>query len=361
MSVGRERTNSGRGRRSVRAPGLFAGILAVPILLSGCSTVPDWADPSDWFEPDETPTRVGVAPEQADHLRSAGFPNLASVPDTPPTVTPAETRARLQENLAADRANARYSGERLVAEAPSEAPTTRAAPGPSEPTTRRLQGPIPPSQGDGPAASQPAASQPAASQPGAPAGTPPRPRIAGELLAPPEAAAPKAAPVEPAPVEPAPAGPAAPRAQVAQGATPAPAERTQLRLPEVPVTAAPPGAAAIGLVGVIYFAHGSARLDANDRSVLRDIVALQRERGGVIRVVGHASAHTEVMGQVKHRLTNFEISLERANAVAAQIVALGADKGQVRAEAKGDTQPVYHEFMPTGEAGNRRVEIFLEY
>jgi hypothetical protein len=29
-------------------------------------------------------------------------------------------------------------------------------------------------------------------------------------------------------------------------------------------------------------------------------------------------------------------------------------------DAISDAQPVYFEFMPTGEAGNRRAEIYLE-
>jgi len=59
-------------------------------------------------------------------------------------------------------------------------------------------------------------------------------------------------------------------------------------------------------------------------------------------------------------LANFETSLQRANAVTALLVRYGVARDKVAAEAKGDTQPVYHEFMPTGEAGNRRAEIFLE-
>ena len=94
--------------------------------------------------------------------------------------------------------------------------------------------------------------------------------------------------------------------------------------------------------------------------MLSEVVALHRQRGGTIRVIGHASAHTGVTDQTKHRTANFEMSLKRANAVAAGLVALGAAKNEVRAEAKGDAQPIFHEFMPTGEAGNRRTEIFLE-
>lgn len=115
------------------------------------------------------------------------------------------------------------------------------------------------------------------------------------------------------------------------------------------------------MVAVIYFGHGSTKLNANDRGVLRDIVALHRQRGGVIRIVGHASAHTGVADPIKHRMAKFETSIQRANVVAAEIVALGVAEGKVRVAARGDTQPVFHESMPTGEAGNRRAEIFLEY
>ncbi len=94
--------------------------------------------------------------------------------------------------------------------------------------------------------------------------------------------------------------------------------------------------------------------------MLRDVVALRRQRGATIRVVGHASAQTAVTDQISHDLANFEMSLKRANSVAAELIALGAARDRVRAEARSDKQPVYHEFMSTGQAGNRRVEIFLE-
>ena len=113
-------------------------------------------------------------------------------------------------------------------------------------------------------------------------------------------------------------------------------------------------------MAVIYFGHSSSRLDGRDRAVLRDVVTLRRQRGATIRVVGHASAHTAVSDRITHDSVNFEMSLKRANSVAAELIALGAARDRVRAEARGDQQPVYHEFMSTGQAGNRRVEIFLE-
>ena len=115
------------------------------------------------------------------------------------------------------------------------------------------------------------------------------------------------------------------------------------------------------LAAIIYFAHGSNTLNADDRAVLRDVVALSRERNAAIRVIGHASARTRTVDPVQHRVANLEVSQRRADSVAAALVRLGAARDRVRVEARADTLPVYHEFMPTGEAGNRRAEIFLEY
>ena len=337
MNLGSDQIASRHRRRIGRNSHLVAGVLALPLILGGCLAVPDWADPSDWFEQDQAPTRVGLSQNQAASVESASFPNLASVPDSAPRVTPSAIRAEIQAGLAADRANAEYSGERLVGGAPPQAAVGQSMSVP--PATGPLRVPKPPAQ----------------IQAAAPAGAPAAPTIAGELAA-----------GGPAPSTSDPGQTQATRTQVARTqVAQTGAAQTQLRFTQFQGApdAIMPGPAAVGtqLVAVIYFGHGSARLDANDRGVLRDIVALHRQRGGAIRVVGHASAHTGVVGQIKHRMANFEISLKRANAVAARLVALGVAKDKVRAEARGDAQPVYHEFMPTGEASNRRTEIFLEY
>ncbi len=359
MNLADDRTATRRARRITH---LLTGLLALPLVLGGCSVVPDWADPTDWFAADPAPTRVGLSQGQAGYTQSTSFPNLASVPNSAPRVTSRAARAQIKDNLAADRANAQYSGERLVGGSPSLGATAPLQPAPLQQATGQLRVPKPPAPGSA-----------------ATAGAPPVPRIAGDLVG--QGQAPSA----PAPARSTPA-----RSQVAQGA----AGQAQLRFPQFQGpqfqasqfqgpqfqasqfqapqfqaaqlqgggAAAAPRLAALGaqLVAVIYFGHGSAQLDARDRSVLREVVALQRQRGGAIRVVGHASAHTGVVDQIKHRLANFEMSLKRANTVAAGLVALGAAKDAVRAEAKGDAQPIFHEFMATGEAGNRRTEIFLE-
>ncbi len=360
MNLASDRTAARRTGRARRITHLLTGLLTLPLVLGGCSMVPDWADPTDWFAEDQAPTRVGLSQGQAGYKQSTSFPNLASVPDNAPRVTPRATRVQIQNSLAADRANAQYSGERLVGAPPSGSPSLGATapvqPAPVQLATRQLRVPKPPGQAQVP--TMPGAAAPAPGS-AATAGAPPVPQIAGDLVG----------------QEPAPSAPARARSQVAQIA----AGQAQLRFPQFqgPQFQAPQfqgpqfegGGAAVAprlaplgaqLVAVIYFGHSSAQLDARDRSVLREVVALQRQRGGTIRVVGHASAHTGVVDQIEHRLANFEMSLKRANTVAAGLVALGAARDQVRAEAKGDTQPIFHEFMPTGEAGNRRTEIFLE-
>ena len=114
------------------------------------------------------------------------------------------------------------------------------------------------------------------------------------------------------------------------------------------------------LAAIIFFGHGSSDLDARDRSVLRDVAALQQQRGGQLRLVGHASSRTQNTTPDEHQLANFDMSLARAESVQEALLALGVESDVVQAEAVGDAEPVYHEFMPSGEAGNRRVEIFLE-
>jgi len=121
-------------------------------------------------------------------------------------------------------------------------------------------------------------------------------------------------------------------------------------------TAAGPGQ----LAAIIFFGHGSSDLGARDRGILRDLATLQQQRGGSLRVVGHASSRTRNATADEHQIANFDMSLIRANAVLEELLRLGVSAEAVRAEALGDAEPVYHEFMPSGEAGNRRVEIFLE-
>jgi outer membrane protein OmpA-like peptidoglycan-associated protein len=112
-------------------------------------------------------------------------------------------------------------------------------------------------------------------------------------------------------------------------------------------------------VATIQFGNGSDALDANDRKILSDVVRLQQQSNGVIRVVGHASQRTQNMEPSQHALTNLRVSERRANKVAQILTQMGVSSDQVLVAAVGDNEPVFLEVMPSGEAGNRRAEIYL--
>ena len=114
-------------------------------------------------------------------------------------------------------------------------------------------------------------------------------------------------------------------------------------------------------VATILFGDGSATIGNREVAILRKVKALHRERGGTIRVVGHASSRTRNMDVGRHKSVNYGISVERAGAVAQELVDLGVPSQMIVVSAMADEQPVYQEIMPSGEAGNRRAEIYIDY
>jgi len=113
-------------------------------------------------------------------------------------------------------------------------------------------------------------------------------------------------------------------------------------------------------VATIRFGNGSAKLSSRDRLILANVVRLKRERGGRIHIVGHASSRTHNMDAVSHKMINFRVSAARADVVARELQSLGADRSQLQIDAVSDSAPEFYEVMPTGEAGNRRAEIYLD-
>jgi outer membrane protein OmpA-like peptidoglycan-associated protein len=111
---------------------------------------------------------------------------------------------------------------------------------------------------------------------------------------------------------------------------------------------------------VIRFATGSARIGSQDRRAIQRAYQAYRARGGRIHVMGHASSRTRNMDRVRHQLANFQISYDRAKAVADELVRLGVDPSVIVVNAMSDQHPAFFEVMPAGEAGNRRAEIFFE-
>ena len=117
-----------------------------------------------------------------------------------------------------------------------------------------------------------------------------------------------------------------------------------------------------GVVGpdiTIKFGHDSKQLSAGDKAKLRKLMQRYREEGGGVRVVGHASSRTRDMDIVQHQLVNFRISVDRAQVVAKELIQLGVPVEMITIEARGASSPRFVESMPSGEAENRRTEVFL--
>ena len=111
----------------------------------------------------------------------------------------------------------------------------------------------------------------------------------------------------------------------------------------------------------IQFSDGSAKLSDRDRAVLRGVVDQARRAGGTLRIIGHASSRTGANNVAQHRDANARISAERAEVVARELIRQGMKADSLYVGAVSDADPRYFEFMPTGEAGNRRAEIFIDF
>jgi len=112
-------------------------------------------------------------------------------------------------------------------------------------------------------------------------------------------------------------------------------------------------------VATIHFANNSSNMDARDRSILSAVIQLQKERGGRVVVIGHASSRTRDMDYLRHKMVNFEISMQRAMSIGSALKSRGLGDQNLEVQAVSDSQPLYQEVMPSGEVGNRRVEIYL--
>ena len=295
-------------------------VSALPLFLAACDTVDDTYD---YLTDGMWGGSSSSGPTTVDGGTSGAYPNLATVPDARPEATPEEVRDQTAEGLANDKNNAQYD-QTLTPDNTAGA----AAPPP-------------------PAAVPETAAAPATTSSTAPA-QPPLTASGGTTTAP----------------APAPASP--PPAPATASTTPSAPATTQVATAPKTTTSVIPTQGAVGggrvqLVGVIYFAHGSAALDGRDMVVLKEIAKLHGQYGGVVRVIGHASARTGLMNAADYEVANLTISLDRADAVTQALASMGVQRAELISEGRSDQQPVYHEFMPTGEAGNRRAEIYLEY
>lgn len=316
--------------------------------LSGCSDL----DVFGLFEDDPLPAQTASSQnlrDRADAERASGedadTPSLTSVPSRPPAGS-ANVRDRVVEGLISDRDNARYTDEAIRLQGSTRAvETPQAAAAPEPAATPAPSTPAPP-----PVSEQVAVTPPPA---------PPAPQAPSTRIAAPTPA--------PTPAPPPPARMATSSIAAPQVASVPPASATSNQSVVVDMSALDGGgynpvSAQISReaqVATIQFGHSSSRLDARDRQLIGTVASVARQNGGNILVVGHASSRTIQLPKSTHEVANFQVSFARANAVAQALIQAGVAPERVTVEAVSDDQPIYSEAMPTGEAGNRRAEIFI--
>ncbi len=104
-------------------------------------------------------------------------------------------------------------------------------------------------------------------------------------------------------------------------------------------------------VATIRFADGSARISGDERASLEQAAQLAQSRNARLKVVGYASAGGRQAGLERLKLANFNMSMDRAEAVARELVRLGVNPALIVVEAKPDA---------AAGADGTKAEIYLE-
>ena len=355
--------------------GVTGLVLMVAVFATGgCSYVPDALNPVEWyndvvnlFEDEETMEAREVARTPVPGA-SQRYPSLATVPPRPSGASTPEQRTVIASGLVADRRQARAAARSMTSSAPAPAMQPPApAPTPTFGSQLAAQPTQPPAPMPAPKYSSQAATapiQPPSPMPAPAAGTSPRGGSAGLVGQTYRSQLALSAPT----VSTAPAGPTA--SPSLTGGWPAPLSAAAAGAATPPSSALPPrplsrlgfnGSAVSYRAASLRFKTGSARIAKGDRKKLREVAALQRKHNATLRIIGHASSRTRDLDPVTHQIVNFRISVDRAHAVARALLRLGVPPGKLNIGAKSDQERVFYEFMPAGETGNQRTEIYIEY
>ncbi|MGE5145111.1 MAG: OmpA family protein [Candidatus Eiseniibacteriota bacterium] len=123
-------------------------------------------------------------------------------------------------------------------------------------------------------------------------------------------------------------------------------------------SAASPATATAGAqVGTIVFAEDSTELPGSSAAVLEQVAAAYKSRGGTLRVVGHSTSRQRDPDPEKDKVVKFDLSLARANQVAAALVNLGVEQSKIAVVGLADTEPAAG--GASGAANEARVDVFL--
>jgi type VI secretion system protein ImpK len=112
----------------------------------------------------------------------------------------------------------------------------------------------------------------------------------------------------------------------------------------------------IRVCSAITFASGEATVLDRFKPIAAQIAAALNKKPGKIKVVGHTDNSPIKTPRFP---SNYELSVERAKAVATLLKSGLTDPNRVDIEGKGQDQPIASNASPDGRAQNRRVEVMI--
>lgn len=342
--------------------------ILVAILLSGCSSVPDAVNPMEWYR-GATEVMTGRTASQeardaaARKVQDRDYPDNRIIPERPKVLSP-EERKDLADGLVADRANAKYTQDRinrdgnptrpLTPKAPQTEPAQPAAPGPAPAAEPQRPRPVP---SDDHSAAQPAPSVPPQQVAQA--------RAAESVAPPAPAPAPVVAPAPVASVAPAPVAavtpamqpptppPVQPVVQPVVARQPSPVDdsfrrRLAQSAPATSTGATPADTAVITPAAMatpritrvtVEFSHGQARLSDDDAYDLEDLAESAKRSGSRIRVIASAQASANTARSMSQALA---LAIRRGDAIALELRRNGvpADRIDITTGNDGDRADV---------------------
>jgi OOP family OmpA-OmpF porin len=105
----------------------------------------------------------------------------------------------------------------------------------------------------------------------------------------------------------------------------------------------------------INFAIGSARIEENSVNKIANFATfLLRNRGSMVKIIGH----TDSVGKDPD---NLALSIKRAHAVVNKLLEMGVSPSRIKAEGRGEREPLVSNNTDKGKRQNRRIEIILSY
>lgn len=108
----------------------------------------------------------------------------------------------------------------------------------------------------------------------------------------------------------------------------------------------------------VFFASASCELQPEARALLQRLTPVVKASGTRVRIDGHSDS--QAITGTRYR-NNWELSLNRAAAVAEYLLSRGCPPESLSLMGLGDCRPVADNGTPEGRRRNRRVEITFEF